>query len=476
MKVVTIAQIVTLARPPAQESAMTGRLLVAGIVSVLLLPAAQAQQLPVPPPAGKVAQVDAQEFLPGTEQPPPSQIIPYHYQPLPSAVPPPQLPPAVPPPSYEGQSWVAADALLWFLQGARVPALLTTSPPGTPAGVAGLPGPKTTTVLFGWRDVNTEGRLGGLLRAGTWLDQNHCYGVEAYGLLTQPQGTSFGVAGLNGVPILARPFLDAKTGKQAADAVAVPGVISGSFFGSYSTSGLYGGGLLFRENIANSRNPYNTCSLCNLCEACGCDPQSPRSFRVDTLLGYRYLGLEDHLDALTTTTNLAGGANGPAGTVIRRIDSIQAHNSFNGVDLGFDGEFRYGSFYLDALLKTAIGATSSSVGMFGAHTVNGVQQPGGGFLVQGSNAGRFTKTTGAVLPQLGLNFGYRVNDQLRVYAGYTLLYWFHVARAGDALEPNLNPNFLNGGEIGKGAAHPVFQYNESNIWVQGANLGVEWRY
>src|SRR5262249_5551056 len=46
--------------------------------------------------------------------------------------------------------WVSADYLLWEVKPSRLPALVTTSPPGTPrpvAGVLGVPG-SGTTVLF----------------------------------------------------------------------------------------------------------------------------------------------------------------------------------------------------------------------------------------------------------------------------------------------------------------------------------------
>src|SRR5581483_5331049 len=81
------------ARPRAQESVMRGRVLLAWIVSVLLVPAAGAQLAPVPPPAGRVAQTAADDLQTGAERPRPPQILPYNYTPMMSAVPPPQLPP-----------------------------------------------------------------------------------------------------------------------------------------------------------------------------------------------------------------------------------------------------------------------------------------------------------------------------------------------------------------------------------------------
>src|SRR5215813_12025831 len=59
--------------------------------------------------------------------------------------------------------WVGAEYLRWTVKGDKLPALVTTSPPGTPTaegGVLGFPG---TAVLFGDSTVNDEWRSGGLL-------------------------------------------------------------------------------------------------------------------------------------------------------------------------------------------------------------------------------------------------------------------------------------------------------------------------
>ncbi len=455
---------------------MRGRLLVAYIVSALLVRPAGAQAPPAPPPSARVTQTSATGPL---APPPVPSPAPYAYEPPTPAVPPPQLPPAVPPPAYEGNGWVAVDTLIWWIQGARLPALLTTSPVGTTAATAGVANTAGVHNLFGLGNVNADYRPGGSFRAGTWLDPEHHYGVEVGFLMLAPQGITFGTAAGSGTAILERPFVNPITGKPAADPIAFPGVVGGAFYGSYTTSSLVGTGIWFRENIANSRNPRDMCALCR---ACGCDdgcfdPNNPKSFRVDMLLGYRYLREEEHLDTLSRVTNIAVNGFGPPGTVVRRVDSIQTINQFHGMDVGFDSEFRYNRFYIEPMLKAAFGVTSASVGYFGARTVNNVPVPGqGGFLVQASNAGRWPHQTGSILPQLGVNFGYNITDRIRAYAGYTLFYWFHIARAGDALDSNINPNFVNGGPIDKSVAHPVAQYNETNIWVQGANVGLEFRY
>jgi hypothetical protein len=443
---------------------MRGRLLVAAFIGAVLARPVGAQVSPVPPPASRVTQTGANEVnvapVLGAEAPPANWAT------MPPAVPRPQLPPPIPPPSWEGQSWVTVESLLWWIEGSRVPALLSTSPAGTPLGQAGVLGGKNdSTVLFGLGNVNSNLTAGANIKAGTWLDPNHKYGVEVNFFLTSPQGTSFGAASPNGNPILARPFIDPTTGNNSSSVLALPGFASGAFYGSYSTSGILGTGILFRENIANSRDPFCMCRFCGGCDSCagcGTDAKDGLGFRIDSLLGYRFLRLEDHLDALSSTTSAAG--------LTRTTDQIRAMNNFNGVDLGFNGEFRRGGWYLDTLVKAAFGITTNAVHMYGAHTLNGVLEPGGGFLVQPSNFGQFNKSTGTIIPQLGFNLGYRFNDQLRAYAGYTLFYWFHVARSGDALDTSLSSSGVVTG------TNPAYGSHDNNIWVQGINIGLEWRY
>src|SRR5262249_17067023 len=52
--------------------------------------------------------------------------------------------------------WASAEYLLWALRDQRVPALVTTSPPGTPVTTAGVLGQPTTIVLFGQDNLNND--------------------------------------------------------------------------------------------------------------------------------------------------------------------------------------------------------------------------------------------------------------------------------------------------------------------------------
>src|SRR5438067_2103817 len=58
-----------------------------------------------------------------------------------------------------GQFWVTGDYLFAWMRGDNVPALVTTSPAGTPRNFAGVPGGSSTSVLYGGT-VNDNLRMG----------------------------------------------------------------------------------------------------------------------------------------------------------------------------------------------------------------------------------------------------------------------------------------------------------------------------
>src|SRR5258708_31580249 len=73
-----------------------------------------------------------------------------------------------PPKPVASPFWVEADYLIWTVKGDKLPALVST-------GNLGAPG---TAVLFGDAAVNDRWRSGGQIKAGTWFDPQHNWGIE----------------------------------------------------------------------------------------------------------------------------------------------------------------------------------------------------------------------------------------------------------------------------------------------------------
>src|SRR5688572_23755300 len=103
--------------------------------------------------------------------------------------------------------WVNAEFLLAWRHGIRFPPLVTTSPNATLNTVAGVLGQPTTSILYSDEAVGEDGRPGGRISIGTWLDPWQCWGVEARYYMLADENTEF-AATSTGDPILARPFFD----------------------------------------------------------------------------------------------------------------------------------------------------------------------------------------------------------------------------------------------------------------------------
>jgi len=349
-----------------------------------------------------------------------------------------------------GQIWARAEYLLWWTKSSLLPPLLTTSPPGTPLGTAGVLGSSGTSVLFGGSGFSANPRSGGRFTLGTWLDNDNTFGVEANFFALESRSAPF-YATSSGSPILVRPFFNSDTGLRDNLFVAFPGFVQGTFKASVSSSNLYGGEMLLRQNLL-----------------CGCN------YRVDLLGGYRFLHLNEGLDIAESEINTDPNAPIPVGFRIDLTDSYHTRNSFNGGQLGIDGEYRFGQFYVDTLAKLALGDNGTLVTLGGSTRIDPFTTAvPGGFLVSPAQVGQFRRNSFAVVPEGGLRVGWQVTDYVRVFAGYTFLYWTNVARPGD--QASLAVSLLR---LPPGAAGPPQPLNikTSDYWAQGLTVGVECRY
>jgi hypothetical protein len=352
--------------------------------------------------------------------------------------------------------WVGMDYLAWSVKGDRLPPLVTTSPAGTPLAQAGVLGPPGTTVLFGDSSVNGGWRSGGQLRAGYWFDPKHKTGIEAnfFGLERASSGFNADSAG---TPILARPFLDATTNLQNSQLIAFPGLLSGSVTAS-ETSRLYGAGALYRQEIGSSSTSWGT-------------------MRFSALAGYRFLHASDRLDISSTSIAVAGGLI-PPGTVFAPSDSFHASSNFHGLDLGVVGELSRGPWMLEWRAKVALGANLNEAQINGSTTITagGVTTTSpGGLLALSSNIGSYSQTRFAAVPDFIVKAGYQFAPAWQLVAGYELLYWTGVQRAGGLVDTTVNPNLIPPAG-GGGPQRPQAQLDTSSLLAQGFSFGIKHQF
>ncbi len=362
-------------------------------------------------------------------------------------------------PSGNGRVWAEADFMLWWMRGAALPPLVTTSPAGTPISQAGVLGNPTTTVLFGDSAVNDEVRAGGRVALGYWFDDAHTCGVEGDFFMLETRATHF-AATSNGAPILARPFFDATTGLPSSERIAFPGDTTGSVQASEGSTGLIGASLLARENLW-----------------CICGVQ------LDVLFGYRYLTFSDRLGVDENLTNINPNNPNfiPVGANILVSDRFDTKNDLHALDVGLTGVWQGGPWTASMRGQLAVGYDHQVVEITGATTATVAGVPpvvnSGGLLALGSNIGHHSRDDVSVVPQLDVKLAYQVTPNLTASLGYTFLYWGNVVRAADQIDQTINPSLLPPAVTpATGPIRPEFSFQRSYLWAQGLDFGFEFRF
>ncbi|HYW80602.1 MAG TPA: BBP7 family outer membrane beta-barrel protein [Thermoguttaceae bacterium] len=375
------------------------------------------------------------------------------------------------------QYWMRFDYLLWWTNGTRLPALVTTSPADQPPGVLG---DADTRVLFGNTTVNREGRSNFRATLGYWIDCAHQIGFEGDYFDLGTEEARYSDMSI-GDRVLTRPFFDTEqAGAPAVQRIAYPlGVVAGlgevGCVNVRARDHFTSTGAALRYNL---RYHSDACEMDAGCGPAACfDVDRVRSFRLDLTTGYRYYRLGDSLRINEQIVSIAGSPSPIAvGTAFELSDRFRADNEFNGGEIGLIAQIHRGRWSFEFLAKMAVGGNRQTL------TINGqtdITVPGnptvthaGGLLAMPSNSGTFTGSNLVVIPQFGAEVGFRVSDRLRAYVGYNLLLWAHVGRAADQIDMDLNLSQASSGTL-VGAADPAFVYRDSNFWAQGLNVGAE---
>jgi hypothetical protein len=351
--------------------------------------------------------------------------------------------------------WARGEYLLWRVESTRLPPLLTVSAPGTPLATAGVLGTPGTVVLFGDERVNDEWRSGMRFELGAWLDCDQTVGIQGSFFMLGSRGTGIVAGSSDGSQIIGRPFFDA-SGKADVELISFPGLLAGTASVDAHTGNVWGADIVLRKNLC-----------------CGCN------YRLDFQLGYRFLSFDD---AVRINENLQPlSAVFVPGTRVVVDDSFAAENQFHGAVLGLAYERRRGPWSLEAVARIDLGATRREVAIEGSTAVS---VPGtvpvvntGGLLAQFTNIGVHRSSDFAVVPELELNLGYNITQNVRVYAGYSFLCWTRVGRAGDQIDTVVNPNTLPPPILPLvGPARPAFPDDTSNLFLHGLSFGLELRF
>jgi len=343
-----------------------------------------------------------------------------------------------------------AEYLYWWTKDAPNQAPLVSR------GFIGSPG---TEVLLGGSDVDFGGHHGARLTLGSWLTDDRAWGLEASGFYLPRVSESGSVASPDRTGTDLRvPFFNPRTGTESSTLLSASNPVDGFFAGTATerlSQRLWGaeGNVVF--GLGN-----------------------PRPLRLELLGGFRYLNLRESLGFDTNTPDIPPG---PV-TVFHTRDLFETRNDFYGGQLGLRARWDAGRFTADATVKVALGAMRQRADVEGALTTNFFNPPTvqtfpGGLLAQRSNIGSHERSVFAVVPEAGVNVGFRLTNWASVIVGYSALYASNVARPGDQVDRTINPTqsqaiaLTNPANL-QGDARPRFRFDGSDFWAHGLSAGL----
>jgi hypothetical protein len=338
--------------------------------------------------------------------------------------------------------------------------IVTTDPSNSASPTAGGLADPNTQVLIGGRAFGSPTFSGGRLRAGYGLDDG--LGIEAGGFLFGNRSSGAGVTSdSTGNPFLFRPIVNVDTGNPNAGLiVAFPGAVAGSLTISNSTQ-LWGADGLLSTSLVCTDN-----------------------LRLTGLAGVRYLDLRENLNIVDNRTDLVGvgsfdGVATNPGDKVTILDSFRTRNQFYGGELGLRGEVCLSRFVLSGTANVSLGCTHQGIAIGGLSTLipaSGAAPTSlpGGLLALPSNSGRSTRNAFSVVPQVGVQVGYDLTQNVRLSIGYDFLYWTDVVRPGSQINPTISaaqvpvsPSYAPGTTFVPGAPH-----NSTDFWAHGVSFSV----
>jgi hypothetical protein len=201
--------------------------------------------------------------------------------------------------------------------------------------------------------------------------------------------------------------------------------------------------------------------------------------RVDLVGGYQFSRIEDDLSMHSRTVQVDPAGLLPVGTSFAFDDRFDVRNDFHGIPVGLMVEFERGPWVISTLGKIGLGAMHQSVSIRGSSSStlpgNDSTTYQGGLFAQPTNSGTHTRNEFAWVPELGFSVGYQFTPYCCVTLGYSMMYWSHVALAGDQVDRAVNGSQLLGGTL-SGPAQPAASIHDSGYWVHGVQVGATFRF
>jgi hypothetical protein len=348
---------------------------------------------------------------------------------------------------------VRAEVPLYWRRAQGPPALVTTSPAGTNADLAGELGQATTDVLLGDSILDDTLNPGVRLTFSTWLGCEQRYGLMFRYWNAGDQDETYNFDS-NEFPILARPFRD--TSVQNAPVaetqlVAFPGDSVGNI--SVATESSVDGLELTLKRLL----------------------YQDRFTRIDWLYGYQHVSIDESL-SVSSFTSVTGNVPGLQGTSIAVSDRFATENDFNGASYGLLSTREFACWKIETMFRLGLGNLRRKVQIAGSTTTtsNGVSSTESqGLLARNTNSQPFQDDTFVVVPEVGINLAYRICHGVDANVGYNYLLVPKVAQASQQINDDLSVNLS---DPLVGALDPALNFDERRYWINSLGLGLQLRY
>jgi hypothetical protein len=358
--------------------------------------------------------------------------------------------------------------------------LLTTNNNPTLAELGQLDSPRTSILVDSGDDTFDYGTMPGY-RLTMGLSIGYLPPLEVSGFSFRRRAVAFeGGSQTNPDQLLAIPFQDVQPG------FIIPGTGVGterSLVVALPLNSIIGGqgGTV---SIASSLNFWGIEALTAL--PIGCSD----CWKVDFLLGYRHLQLNERIDINTLNGGQVGSVifNGiflPQGLFgVSTSDRFATTNRFDGVQLGVRSALTSGRWSLLGDAKVAIGMSAHSLNVQGSSTLfelvpgRSAQTVPGGILALPSNSGTATLSTPNFAPEFNVSLSYRATSNCRFFVGYNFLYWNRVIRPGDYISNLIDARqiptdvFFTPGVV-YGGPNRTTALQRRDFTAQGIFLGME---
>ncbi len=365
--------------------------------------------------------------------------------------------------------WLDMQYLLMFPKAQPIGfPLLSTSAPAD-AGIVGRP---STSLLQGSGDLGLGEASGFRISGGMFRSSDQRVGAEFVGTYLAPTSNIAFVgsnSNSNGVPVIARPFIDGRTGPSSL-LVSFPTFAYGSTLSRATTK--------FWGAEANA--------LVNLYRTAEGDS---RHWVLNAVAGFRYARLAETIDVTSRSTLLAGNTatyngltiNSPTSVEVR--DLFESRNSFYGGQAGLQSQFNSGRWYVGVGGKVGFGVIHQEIDIAGTTgALNAATQTNsssvGGLFANASNIGNHSSDEFGLLTDLNATLGFQITPWLVATVGYNFIHLNDVARPGKQFDGRVDgatiPASANFGGVSSGS--PAFTLRQEDFYVHGLNFGFMLRY